>query len=61
MMGEKRRAILLPNVPDDIFDIIQEEQQKRERECRCKKSREKIIYSLLRKSRKNESTEASGV
>lgn len=59
-MSEKKRAILLPNVPDDIFDIIQEEQQKRERECRCKKSREKIVYSLIRKSKKDESTEAVG-
>ncbi|MCW3466501.1 hypothetical protein [Chitinophaga nivalis] len=45
----KKRAILLPNVPDDIYDIIKEEQKKREIECDCKKSMEKIVYSIIRK------------
>lgn len=52
-MPDKPIGWTLKNVPDDIYAFIKDTQYEREKECKCKKSIEQVIYFIIREHKKN--------
>jgi hypothetical protein len=42
------KTYLLRNIPDDIYTILIREQAELKEKCKCQKSLETTIYSLIR-------------
>ena len=47
-MPDKRKVLPLRNMPDTIRDIILEKQLDEKRKCRCMRSMEWSLYSIVR-------------
>lgn len=48
-MEDKLKTWPLKEVPDDVRKIVLEEQAKLKTECKCQKSVQTTIYSIIRK------------
>jgi hypothetical protein len=47
----------LSSMPEDVKQIILEEQKHQKEKCQCLKNQEQVIYSLIRKAAKQDPTE----